>query len=250
MKKINLKNVTLCTVAGTRVDQAISALKKSMEHIDFYEALLITHEIKNLEKDRIRVINTDKLNYKGYNNFVFSQLDEFIKTDFVLLIQDDGYVIHPNKWDDDFLNYDYIGAPWPAKYLFSPSGKEIRVGNGGFSLRSKKLLGIVKSLGLNFETEETKIVNYHEDTIICSIYRDILEKNSIKFAPPEVATRFSKESWCHDSKFITFGFHKFKPGLFDIIPFLIKKLRNVMNEERYIVLEKKLQKVRSFFKKN
>ena len=66
-------------------------------------------------------------------------LKKYIDTDFCLIIQGDGFVIHPENWTDEFLKYDYIGAPWRnlAHYSF------IRVGNGGFSLRSKKLLKIL-----------------------------------------------------------------------------------------------------------
>jgi len=61
-----------------------------------------------------------------------------------LLVQPDGFVINPDKWDNQFFEYDYIGAPWeqvPHSYL-DPWGKPHRVGNGGFSFRSKKLLDV------------------------------------------------------------------------------------------------------------
>lgn len=44
---------------------------------------------------------------------------------------------------DDFLNYDYIGAPWILKYF-----NMLDVGNGGFSLRNvEKMLAIILKHG-------------------------------------------------------------------------------------------------------
>ena len=36
------------------------------------------------------------------------RLASYIETDFVLIVQYDGFVLHAQAWDDDFLNYDYI----------------------------------------------------------------------------------------------------------------------------------------------
>ena len=30
-----------------------------------------------------------------------------------LTIWTDGFIVHPEMWRDEFLKYDYIGAPWP-----------------------------------------------------------------------------------------------------------------------------------------
>jgi hypothetical protein len=96
-------------------------------------------------------------------------------------------------WSDDFYRFDYIGAPW--------WGGKPSVGNGGFSLRSKKLLRALEDL--NF------IEGIPEDVLICTHYRSILErKYQIKFAPVEVAERFSFEM-AKTKKEISraFGFH-------------------------------------------
>ena len=60
-------------------------------------------------------------------------LPNIIKTEFMLGIHDDGFVINPNLWTDQFLKYDYIGAPW--SHTIPYYGQKYRVGNGGFSLR-------------------------------------------------------------------------------------------------------------------
>ena len=57
----------------------------------------------------------------------------------------DGFVVHPECWRDEFLNYDYIGSPWPlpkpgTKHCYHDiHGNLCRVGNS-VSIRSKRLM--------------------------------------------------------------------------------------------------------------
>ena len=94
---------------------------------------------------------------------------------------EDGYVLNGDAWCDGFLQYDYIGAPW------LPSGL---VGNGGFSLRSRKLL---KYLAANPFGDNP----HPEDNYICLRHRKSLEDAGFKF--PELATAlkfaFEGRSW-------------------------------------------------------
>ncbi len=205
MKKLQLSNVTLFAVACTKVDETIYALKKSMSGIDFAAAILITHEKISLDEFGIKVINIDKLDYKGYNHFILYKVYQYIKTDYSLLVQNDGYVLHPNKWDSRFFDYDYIGAPWPKDAHFIEDGTNIRIGNGGFSFRSKKLLNIFNEKNLPFTDNGTGF--YHEDGIISVYYRKKLEEYGVKFPPVKIAAKFSRETICKDSKYYTFGFH-------------------------------------------
>jgi hypothetical protein len=34
-------------------------------------------------------------------------------TEFAILVHEDGFIVNPECWSDEFLKYDYIGAPWP-----------------------------------------------------------------------------------------------------------------------------------------
>ncbi len=223
-KKLQLKNVTLFAVACTKVDQTIRALRKSMRHIDFAEAILVTHEKISLDEFGIKVINIEKLDYKGYNHYILYRVKDHIKTDFALLVQNDGYVLHPDKWDDKFFEYDYIGAPWIEGMHFTKSGKNIRVGNGGFSFRSKKLLNAFADLKLPFTDNGTGF--WHEDGNICVYYRDELENYGVKFAPVEIASQFSRETKCEGWQRKPFGFHNLRnlPKIF-LFGFYLKKLK-------------------------
>jgi len=119
-----------------------------------------------------------------------------IDTEHALYVQWDGMATRPDLWDDEFLKYDYIGAPWPWKE------EGFNVGNGGFSLRSRKLL---RTCGFDSAIQLTKQEPVAEDNSIGQHNRAYLEfKYGIKFAPTDVAKRFSFELGDYRE---SFGFH-------------------------------------------
>lgn len=202
--------ITLASVACTKVLETIVAIKKCQAQMKFSRVVLLTNE--EVEPGGIEVIKIPKLDYWGYNEFVAMSLWRHIPTDYCLLVQNDGYVINGSKWDDGFLDFDFIGAGWPIpnddKTYRTPNGQLVRVGNGGFSFRSNKLLRAPSALGLEFGDFGTGFP--HEDGAICVHWREKLEKYGIKYAPLEVAVRFSRELPIPELKDgNTFGFHKY-----------------------------------------
>lgn len=193
MSKIKLPNITLVAVSSIKISETKRALEISQENIEYYDVKLISDQ-------NIRSLNE-------YSEFILYKLCNYIESDFALVVQYDGYVIRPEKWNDEFLQYDYIGAPWTPNTHFTKEGVEIRVGNGGFSLRSKKLLNALNELGLPFTDNGTGF--FHEDGVICNHYRKTLEDYGIKYAPVDVAARFSKEHLVPETV-ESFGFHKYK----------------------------------------
>jgi len=170
----------------------------------FSEAIFFSHE-KPMECDEsIQFIGIDRLDsLEAYSKFLMKDLHQYIQTPFVLIVQWDGYVLDPSVWSCNFLKFDYIGAKWH----WHQDGKNI--GNGGFSLRSKKLLDAVASPRIEF------IQDLPEDDQICRVYREVLEKEfGIKFANEDVADQFSYERSLPDAP--TFGFH----GIFNIWRYL------------------------------
>ncbi|MDO4626311.1 MAG: DUF5672 family protein [Pasteurellaceae bacterium] len=61
--------------------------------------------------EQIRHIQCAQMTHKEYNAFSFLALGQFVDTDFALLVQNDGWVLHGDVWTDEFFQYDYIGAP-------------------------------------------------------------------------------------------------------------------------------------------
>ena len=211
-----IKNVSICCIDGVSDDiknlQSITAVIESIKEITFDEKIFISPKLNTnlsrlLDINNIKHIEIEPKNYCQYNEFILKHLVNYIKTDYVLIVQSDGYVVNPYIWDDNFLNFDYIGAPWPLRRQII-DGEDIRVGNGGFSLRSKKLLNIFNEYDLDTDDPNGLC---HEDVIICVHKRKELEKLNIKYADVATASKFSREIWCHDSVEKPFGFHLLKP---------------------------------------
>jgi hypothetical protein len=112
-------------------------------------------------------------------------------------------------WQDQWMQYDYIGALWPYPqddFSFRDQDGNIqRMGNGGFTLRSKKLLCVANDLDLEWKQYYGF---YHEDGFFCCHNRSKYESVGCKFAPIEVAAEFSHESQVEENQgHIPFGFH-------------------------------------------
>lgn len=122
---------------------------------------------------------------------------KYLRTDFAMFVQFDGYVVRPDLWDPAFLRFDYIGAPWPDDWKDHDSGR-CRVGNGGFSIKSRALMNRVAAL---------PGANVPGDILVCSRYRAQLEAEGFTFAPAAVAARFSVEHRVPETPAATFGFH-------------------------------------------
>lgn len=204
--------IDLVAVACTKVPETIEALRKCQAQMSFSRTILLTSE--EVEAQGIEVIKIPQLDYKGYNEFVAMTLWQFVTADFALLVQNDSWILNGKKWDDKWLMFDFIGAGWPIpsdddKVSYrTPSGKLVRVGNGGFSLRSRRLLRAPTILGLEFTDKGTGFP--HEDGAICVHWREDLEEVKIQFAPIEVAVKFSRELDIPELvDRDTFGFHKY-----------------------------------------
>lgn len=148
--------------------------------------------------------NIDDWNYK-----IIYELHNYVQTDFAFLFHADGYPINAAAWREEFLDYDYIGAPWPLPqddYSYrTTDGETIRVGNS-VSLRSRKILELPSKLNLKWDSYYG---NTNEDGFLCVHNKQTLEENGVKFAPLEVAKYFSKEHEIPENKGIqTFAFHQ------------------------------------------
>ena len=179
---INLKNTTLVVVDTKQPHIAVKALEKTCESIDFKRVILFSNKKPFNFNNKFEFIEIPNItNLVEYSKFIVNKLPDYIDTDFVFSIHHDGFVINPDKWSDDFLKYDWIGAPWKKDAHFLYNGE--RVGNGGVSIRSKKLMDLAKMYDCD----------NHEDTFICCSLRPFLNNKGIKFAPLDLAAKFSIE---------------------------------------------------------
>jgi len=191
----DLSNTTLVTVTSVDVNFAKNALMVSSEHCKFGSIKLLSPIRPNNLPIEIEHISIPSIDFLGYSKFMIEELHKYIETEYCLVIQADGFVINPQLWNDDFLNYDYIGAPWPhiVGLNNSPQGtfsfNKNRVGNGGFSFRSKKLLEACSLINFN----DLNLPIKSEDIVICHFFYEALQQAGIKFAPLDLASQFSVE---------------------------------------------------------
>ena len=138
---------------------------------------------------------------KEYNSFLLNTVPFFVEEDYICIFQWDGYPINPSRFSEAFLDFDYIGAPWPHLR----EGKQI-VGNGGFSIRSNRLMQFISDNRIELEQKTTiyRQMADPEDVYICITLHGILNQNGFTFAPVELASQFSFEAPPSEN---TFGFH-------------------------------------------
>lgn len=193
MTLLNLARVTLACIDTVNPTLALRAMHRCQHGIRFGRSVLFTDQpIVDSNIEVIQVSGIDDI--RSYSRFVLKGLNAHIQSSHLLLVQWDGFVIHPEAWRDNFLNYDYIGATWPA----TGTDPEM-VGNGGFSLRSKKLLQAL---------EDVQFMDFFpEDEQLARVHRSELESMGICFAPPDVGDRFAYEF--KPAQTATFGFHGF-----------------------------------------
>ncbi len=172
-------SITLVAIDCAYPELAADALARSAALLPVARVVLLTDVA--IERDGIEVVQIASIKSRAvYSQFVLKELGAYINTEYALVVQWDGFIIDGNAWADEFWNYDYIGAKWPHE-----SG-DFRVGNGGFSLRSKRLLGALAHPEFTLNGDE------NEDTAICIRYREVLEtKYGIVFADERVADRFA-----------------------------------------------------------
>ena len=104
---IDLPNVTLFCISSNKVQDAIKVLQYSMRGINFGAVKLITHEDPGNLPEGIEFSKCYEIkSIHDYNYYCIYNLSKHIDTDYCLLIQPDGFVINPDKWDDDWFNYE------------------------------------------------------------------------------------------------------------------------------------------------
>lgn len=193
---LNLNRVDLVIIDCVNPDKAVATLKICTEKINFANVKILTnHDLPDCKFELIKIAEINTI--EQYSDFCL-KLTKYFTNEYLLLVQNDGFIINPELWDDDFLNFDYIGAPWNSTCV--PGH---RIGNGGFSLRSKKFL--------EFSATFDSTSGVPEDNFLCiHNYQNALDYG-ILFPPLKLASLFAYEyhnpyAWTFNPK-NHFGFH-------------------------------------------
>ena len=193
---VPVPRTTLACVDCQLPGLALRALRLSMAQCEFPSVKFFTDAGKiALEPgERIELVPVARIASAGeYSRFVLKELARHVATDFVQIVQWDGYVINGAAWTGEFQDYDYIGARWWFRQ--APAN----VGNGGFSLRSRRLLEALQDPAIG--------VDLPEDNAICLEYRALLESRyGIRIAPAALADRYAFEGTPPTLR--EFGFHR------------------------------------------
>lgn len=189
--KPHLHNVSLVCVETRYPELARFSLDRCLAQATFKEILLLTPQHFDLP-DYIEQVEIAPIrSVEEYSAFMLRDIDRYFSGDYVLVVQWDSFILAGQAWDPAFLDYDYIGAPW--------THRPVAVGNGGFSLRSRRLVAMLAQMEFD--------VVHPEDAVICELRRVELEARGVRFAPVEVAERFAIEM--RQPVGPTFGFHGF-----------------------------------------
>jgi GR25 family glycosyltransferase involved in LPS biosynthesis len=145
----------------------------------------------------LRNMNVSNITIPQYSDIMLSEsLWRSLPAEHVLVFQTDTAISH-NHSIDEFLEYDYVGAPWsaPIRKTFPDGTQNSEVGNGGLSLRRKSaMLRAVKDIHDNTNPEDIYLV------------MKMCELGGFNIAPLDVAARFSAETMIVDKT--PFGIHK------------------------------------------
>lgn len=159
-------------------------------HSEFNKSFISNILISNIiiSNRKIDMISICKYNLSivEYNKLLtYKHFYNLIPTETFLIFQTDSMILQENKHlIYDFINYDYVGAPWV-------SGK---VGNGGLSLRKKsKMLEILNLIQYNRNDNEDYYFSVRSNNL------------NIRIPSYENAKLFSIETQYND---ISFGIHR------------------------------------------
>jgi hypothetical protein len=190
--RLDLPDVTLVAATSINIEATLLAIEACHDRVRFGASKLLTHAapartIPGLEVVTIPQITTSR----QYSRLILADLAEHVATSHCLIVQWDGHVVDPARWNPRFLEHDYVGASWPQ------FGDGHDVGNGGFSLRSRRLLEACRAPQFT--------PSHPEDVAIGRHNRPWLEAQGLRFAPRELADSFSAER--AGSLEAAFGFH-------------------------------------------
>jgi len=191
-QKADLREVSLVCIETRYPALAQFAIERCLAQATFKECLLLS-PVRHALPGHIRQVTIAPIDsVEAYSAFMLRDLGRYFSGDHVLVIQWDSFILNGAAWRPEFLDYDYIGAPWPHR--------PVAVGNGGFSLRSKRLCEALLELDIT--------QTHPEDFVICEAHgEELIEKHGIRFAPKELAGHFAFEEIRPNTP--TFGFHGF-----------------------------------------
>lgn len=197
-KPVAIPRVIVVAIDNVAHDLAAAALADTLGQIQ--PIATVTFSNKNIHKNAVWLpLHTQSgAGPNVWAETLWKSVGTWTEPTHILTVQYDGWVLDGARWNPEWLQYDYVGAPWPWY-------RDRKVGNGGFSLRSTRLMNFLCEHQKEFPLRD----GHPEDDLLCRVYRPALEISGFQWAPESVARRFSFEREIPTEP--TFGFH----GLFN-----------------------------------
>jgi Protein of unknown function (DUF5672) len=175
--KLKLPDITLVAFDGTCPELTHLAIADSLAQ--FEPAATLTFSPVPIEVPNATWIKvphwSDRLDC---SRFLWYELPFMVSTKFVLFIHWDAWVIDATQFRPEFLEYDYLGAPW-----WYDDG--LNVGHG--TLRSVRLMRFLAD-----HKEQFPIV-HPEDDVLSRRYRPALEQAGFRWPSEQIASQFMFE---------------------------------------------------------
>lgn len=196
--KLQLRDVTLIAVDSVSHQLGALAVKECTDRVKFGAVHIHTDNPEPFQDygiDATFVSVPPFLDLDEVMTYYWYRLPPYIETSHALIVQWDSGIVCPAQWNEEFLEYDYIGAPWGWH------GDAHEVGNGGFSLRSRRLMRYVAEHPRDFP------LGHPEDDVLCRRYRPTLERDGFRWASHDLALQFSFERTGFSGMERHFGYH-------------------------------------------
>ncbi len=195
---LKLPDVSLVMIETMEHELARLAVNDCVQKANFGEVLICTDKPELFQpldcRARFHVVENWPAKI-GWSRFSWFGIPPLMNTGHALCIQWDSWIVDPTAWQDRFLDYDYIGASWDWH-------STRKVGNGGFALRSTRMMKFVRD-----NRDVFPCTTAADDDLLCRVYRAKLEECGFLWAPLAVARDFAFECTPPEDGKKYFGFH-------------------------------------------
>ena len=191
---LELPDVTVVVIDAVAHDLTCLALEDTLREITPALICIWSNDVRVVPATSVPIhyVRAAPRSLEEVGRLLWYDVPRLVETSHALFVQWDGWPINGSIWDSRWLNFDFIGAPWGWH------GDGLEVGNGGFSLRSRRLMRRVAEL------PRTYWLGAPEDAVLCRVHRPRLEQLGFRWASVEEAERFAFERAAPRP---SFGFH-------------------------------------------
>jgi Protein of unknown function (DUF5672) len=177
----HIPNTTLLMIdGGVCLELARLSLLDTLNQCTFDEVLVVAPDDIRTDRTQRYVPCPGWHSAHDPGKWIWHELPGIMRCENVLITTWDAWVIDGDRWENEFLNYDYVGAPWWYN-------DDRNVGHG--LLRSRCLLDFLHENAADYVVP----IHWPEDAALSRIHRPRLEEHGFRWADEQTASRFMFE---------------------------------------------------------